>query len=203
MSTDLKQRIIETSFSLFLRHGIKSITMDYIASQAGISKRTLYETFKDKDELLLECLTWNRQEIAQMTLKIASSAGNALEFLLETFMSSWARMRNVNRNYFSDMKRYHPNVAHMLNTDKVYQAQEMAAVIEQGKAEGVIRMDCRSDILSQLLATEFDFLFSLDEICTVKFTFMEAFEEIFKTYIRGIATPKGLEIYNNYFRTKP
>ena len=53
MTNDLKQRIIETSFALFLRHGIKSITMDYIASQVGISKRTLYELFKDKDQLVL------------------------------------------------------------------------------------------------------------------------------------------------------
>ena len=80
MTSDLKQRVIETSFALFLRHGIKSITMDYIASQVGISKRTLYELFKDKDQLLLECLTWNRREIEKMSLEVAQKVDNALVF---------------------------------------------------------------------------------------------------------------------------
>ncbi len=199
MTNDLKQRIIETSFALFLRHGIKSITMDYIASQVGISKRTLYELFKDKDQLLLECLTWNRREIEKMSLEVAQKVDNALEFLLEVFMIQWKRMRNVNRNYFTDLKRYHPQVSRMFDDERSYQAESMKRILEQGQAEGVILQDCRCDIVGQLLSTKFDILFSLDEICTVEFTFMETFEMIFKTLIRGIATEKGLKIIERYF----
>lgn len=199
MTSDLKQRVIETSFALFLRHGIKSITMDYIASQVGISKRTLYELFKDKDQLLLECLTWNRREIEKMSLEVAQKVDNALVFLLEVFMIQWKRMRNVNRNYFSDLKRYHPQVSRMFDDERVSQTESMRHILEQGQAEGVILKECRCDIVAQLLSTKFDILFSLDEICTVEFTFMEAFEMIFKTFIRGIATEKGLEIINRYF----
>lgn len=54
MNKELRNRIIDKAAVLFTRHGIKSVTMDYIASQMGISKRTLYENFKDKDQLLLE-----------------------------------------------------------------------------------------------------------------------------------------------------
>ena len=56
MNKELRNRIIDKAAVLFTRHGIKSVTMDYIASQMGISKRTLYENFKDKDQLLLECI---------------------------------------------------------------------------------------------------------------------------------------------------
>jgi AcrR family transcriptional regulator len=173
--------------------------MDYIASQVGISKRTLYELFKDKDQLLLECLTWNRREIEKMSLEVAQKVDNALEFLLEVFMIQWKRMRNVNRNYFTDLKRYHPQVSRMFDDERSYQAESMKRILEQGQAEGVILQDCRCDIVGQLLSTKFDILFSLDEICTVEFTFMETFEMIFKTFIRGIATEKGLKIIERYF----
>ena len=172
MTNDLKQRIIETSFALFLPDmGSQSITMDYIASQVGISKRTLYELFKDKDQLLLECLTWNRREIEKMSLEVAQKVDNALEFLLEVFMIQWKRMRNVNRNYFTDLKRYHPQVSRMFDDERSYQAESMKRILKQGQAEGVILQDCGTKLVGQLLSTKFDILFSLnEEICTVEFT---------------------------------
>lgn len=87
----------------------------------------------------------------------------------------------------------------MFDDERVSQAESMRHILEQGQAEGVILKDCRCDIVAQLLSTKFDILFSLDEICTVEFTFMETFEMIFKTFIRGIATAKGLEIIDRYF----
>ena len=56
MDANVKERVIKTAANLFVRHGIKAITMDYIAGQMGMSKRTLYENFKDKDSLLLSCI---------------------------------------------------------------------------------------------------------------------------------------------------
>ena len=53
MNTELQQRIIKQATRMFFCNGIKSVTMDMIASQLGISKRTLYENFKEKNELLL------------------------------------------------------------------------------------------------------------------------------------------------------
>ena len=93
----------------------------------------------------------------------------------------------------------HPQVSRMFDDERSYQAESMKRILEQGQAEGVILQDCRCDIVGQLLSTKFDILFSLDEICTVEFTFMETFEMIFKTFIRGIATEKGLKIIERYF----
>ena len=56
MDAKVKERVIRIATDLFLRYGIKAITMDYIAGQLGMSKRTLYEIFKDKDSLLLSCV---------------------------------------------------------------------------------------------------------------------------------------------------
>lgn len=62
MNTELQQRIIKQATRMFLCNGIKSVTMDMIASQLGISKRTLYENFKEKNELLLACLESQEME---------------------------------------------------------------------------------------------------------------------------------------------
>ena len=58
MNVSLKERVVAKASMLFMRNGIKSVTMDNIAGQMGISKRTLYENFRDKDELLMECFIY-------------------------------------------------------------------------------------------------------------------------------------------------
>lgn len=65
MDAKVKERVIRIATDLFLRHGIKAITMDYIAGQLGMSKRTLYEIFKDKDSLLLSCVQYVDEERAK------------------------------------------------------------------------------------------------------------------------------------------
>ena len=62
MNVSLKERVVAKASMLFMRNGIKSVTMDNIAGQMGISKRTLYENFRDKDELLMECFIYQSKE---------------------------------------------------------------------------------------------------------------------------------------------
>lgn len=63
--------------------------MDYIASQMGISKRTLYENFKDKDQLLLECILYIQKETEDEAEEIYKTAENSLDLLLKVFQSTW------------------------------------------------------------------------------------------------------------------
>ena len=164
MNKELRNRIIDKAAVLFTRHGIKSVTMDYIASQMGISKRTLYENFKDKDQLLLECILYIQKETEDEAEEIYKTAENSLDLLLKVFQSTWRKMQNVNRNYFSDVKRYHPSIAQVLDNNRDQRAGYMASLMEQGKREGLIRENLKSQIASFLLMAQFDFLFNSDEV---------------------------------------
>lgn len=198
MNEDLRKRIVVKSSFLFARHGIKSVTMDYIAGQMGISKRTLYENFKDKDQLLLECIVYMQTETESEIEDICKTSENSLDLLLKVFHCTWQKMQNVNRNYFSDVRRYHPSVAQLLEKNKSERADYMAVLMEQGKKEGLIRKDLKSGIVSSLLTAQFDFLFNSDEVFASHYSFVEVYETIFMNFIRGIATPGGITFIDEF-----
>lgn len=198
MNKELRNRIIDKAAVLFTRHGIKSVTMDYIASQMGISKCTLYENFKDKDQLLLECILYIQKETEDEAEEIYKTAENSLDLLLKVFQSTWRKMQNVNRNYFSDVKRYHPSIAQVLDNNRDQRAGYMASLMEQGKREGLIRENLKSQIASFLLMAQFDFLFNSDEVFASHYSFIDVYETIFMNFIRGIATSKGIMFIDEF-----
>ncbi|WP_455498503.1 TetR/AcrR family transcriptional regulator [Coprobacter sp.] len=198
MNEDLRKRIIVKSSFLFAKHGIKSVTMDYIAGQMGISKRTLYENFKDKDQLLLECIIYMQTETEKEVEDVCRTSENSLDLLLKVFYCTWQKVQNINRNYFSDVRRYHPGVAQLLENDKTERADYMADLMERGKKEGLIREDLKSKIVAFLLTAQFDFLFNSDEVFALRYSFVDVYETIFMNFIRGIATPKGIVFIDDF-----
>ena len=78
---EARERVILKSIDLFTQYGIRQVTMDQIASELGMSKRTIYEHFRDKDTLLRECLeTMNMQHTVEVN-EILAGASNVIEAL--------------------------------------------------------------------------------------------------------------------------
>lgn len=95
MNTELQQRIIKQATRMFLCNGIKSVTMDMIASQLGISKRTLYENFKKKNELLLACLESQEMERRARLEVYFANRKNVIDLLLNVYEDILRFMRNT------------------------------------------------------------------------------------------------------------
>ena len=108
MNTELQQRIIKQATRMFLCNGIKSVTMDMIASQLGISKRTLYENFKEKNELLLACLESQEMERRARLEVYFANRKNVIDLLLNVYEDILRFMRNTSPMFFVDMERYYP-----------------------------------------------------------------------------------------------
>lgn len=81
----LRQRIVAIATDAFTKNGIRSVTMDEIASEVGISKRTLYETFEDKEELLVECVRNKEEENCMLGAKVVAESNNVLEVILHFY----------------------------------------------------------------------------------------------------------------------
>lgn len=154
MNTELQQRIIKQATRMFLCNGIKSVTMDMIASQLGISKRTLYENFKEKNELLLACLESQEMERRARLEVYFANRKNVIDLLLNVYEDILRFMRNTSPMFFVDMT---------------------------------------------LLTFQFELLKKSDQIFNSKYTFTEIFETIFKSFIRGIATPEGVKYTDEFF----
>lgn len=108
-------------------------------------------------------------------------------------------MRNTSPMFFVDMKRHYPRVNDKCENDKECHKQAMVDLLKEGVGEGVIRADINMEIVATLLTFQFELLKKSDQIFNSKYTFTEIFETIFKSFIRGIATPEGVKYTDEFF----
>ena len=158
--------------------------MDMIASQLGISKRTLYENFKEKNELLLACLESQEMERRARLEVYFANRKNVIDLLLNVYEDILRFMRNTSPMFFVDMERYYPRVNDKYENDKECHKQAT---------------DINMEIVATLLTFQFELLKKSDQIFNSKYTFTEIFETIFKSFIRGIATPEGVKYTDEFF----
>ena len=107
---DNRQRIIEEAALLFRTYGIRAVTMDMLANQMGISKRTIYEVFKDKGELLSGVLKWMTIKQREAMNKIFSDTENVIEALFKMIDLMIDHFQNMSPAFQLDMKRYHNEI---------------------------------------------------------------------------------------------
>ena len=107
---DIKDRIIEGAADLFKTYGIKSVTMDSLANQFGISKRTIYEIFSDKDELLKAVLTRINQQQKEMIRKVLEESENSLVAIFRMLEINRDNFQSMSPAFLADLKKYHHEV---------------------------------------------------------------------------------------------
>jgi TetR/AcrR family transcriptional regulator, cholesterol catabolism regulator len=193
---DYKNRIIEEAATLFRTYGIKTVTMDLLASNLGISKRTIYEVFSDKDELLTGVVKWMYEKQKETMAKILNESENVI---VANF-----RMIDVMRNHFQnmspafqlDIKKYHHSVSETQGKCDLQDYRNGEEIVERGVKEGVFRKDIEIELVSrcifELLKLSADSeIFPLD-----KYSHNDIIRNVYINYLKGIATIKGLEIIN-------
>lgn len=199
---ELRERIVETAFEAFTAHGIKSITMDDIANSLGISKRTLYEVFSDKESLLEECILKEQKEGDDVIKEVLATSKNVLEVLLKCYQRSIEKFHITNKKFFEDIKKY-PKAYELLTRHRDHDSEETIRFFKTGVDQGIFRDDVNFSIVNLLVREQVDVLMNTD-ICK-KYSFLEVYESIMFTYLRGISTEKGareLETFIQDYRKK-
>lgn len=194
---ELRERIIDTALKAFTTHGIKSITMDEIATAMGISKRTLYEVFADKESLLMECLMKALDEGDIYVKQVYDNASNVFEVLLKVYQRTIENFHKTNRSFFDDIKKY-PKVYEVLMKRRHRDCEDTISFFKLGVAQGYFRDDINFAIVNLLVREQIDILMHTD-ICK-EYSFIEVYESIILTYIRGISTEKGLQELEEFIR---
>ena len=107
---EVRERIIVESGALFGKYGIRSMTMDALAEEMGISKRTIYERFKDKDTLLGEVIKYYKHQTKEDALRTIDESDNVIEALFRIMKLTVSQMSQTNPLFFHDFKKYHRTV---------------------------------------------------------------------------------------------
>lgn len=194
---ELKERIIESAMQAFKTHGIKCITMDDIAASLGISKRTLYEVFANKEMLLEECILKEREETNQYIRTILGTSAHVLEVVLKLYLRSIEKFHATHKSFFEDIKKY-PKAYELLKNDKNHDSDEVLSFFREGVKQGIFRDDINFAIVNLLVHEQIDLLIN-SNICE-KYSFLEVYESIMFTYLRGISTEKGARELENFIR---
>lgn len=200
MNQKQKEDIMAWALEHFLQQGIRSVTMDEIAAHAGISKRTLYEEFEDKEQLLIESLKlhWVRERAALQAY--ADEGGhNVLELILFSFNQQLAVCCNSSAAFSRDLLRYR-RVMEVVRVYNQNSSREFIAALKVGAGQGLMRADIRFELFEEFLAAQLRFLY--EEHVWQKYTPREVFRLILLVWLRGIATEEGGRIIDAFLKNE-
>jgi len=198
MDSEVKNRIIERATSLFTENGIKGITMDDLAQYMGMSKRTIYEYFKDKKQLINECVLHMECSQNEKMRQILDQSENMFEALMKMYQESLIKMQVINKKFIDDIKKYFPEIKQWHDQKKEEKILKSTEFFQKGINEGLIRDELNPEILSILFSEEMELLFNGNFFISTRFSFLDVYKTLFITFLRGIATDEGLAIIDNY-----
>ena len=196
-----KRHIIEEAMKLFMLQGVKNTTMDDIAKHLGMSKRTIYENFRDKNELLSEGMDQMHNKHVQEIEQLLSETENVLEVLLLDLKQKKEQYHTRKLKVMIEMKRYYSAIyqEHFRKSEDE-KMKRLSELFETGIKQGVFREGINPKTSAFLFSEQARLLFTeqLDkwDVEAQKFDFscIQIFEDLFMNFLRGISTPKGLEI---------
>ncbi len=192
-----KERIIQESAVLFARNGCKTITMDDIASSLGMSKRTIYENFSDKKDLLSHCMQYFLMRGHEEVEKVLQSTDNVIEAMFQTAQCTSDLMRNVKHNLFQEILKYYPDVH--ASTVQIFKEKNIdisRRMMAKGQADGVFRTDLDPYHVSLLIQVISSHILHLDLFAPVNKELMATL--FMYNFSRGMATEKGLKILDKF-----
>jgi TetR/AcrR family transcriptional regulator, cholesterol catabolism regulator len=194
---DIKDRIIEGASKMFMTYGIKSVTMDSLANQFGISKRTIYEVFSDKDELLIAVLTRIAQKQKDLVTKVLDESENSIVAIFKMLEINRDNFQYMSPAFRSDLKKYHHDIL-IKDADKLEMPdyRNHYQVIEKGIKEGYFRKEINADLVNRCLYNLGRSVMDNDQYPYEQFSRREVIKSIFINYLRGISTSKGLTLIN-------
>jgi len=194
---DLKEKVILEAMEAFRTHGIKSIRMDDIANLLKMSKRTLYEIFEDKETLLKECILYHQEHNQEALEQVVNESKNVLEVILKCYKGSIEMYHKTNKKFFEEIKKY-PKVYDMIMNSREKDSTVVIDFLKSGVDQGIFRADINFAIIHDLLREQMDLLMTSN--VSKRFSFLEVYEAIIFTYLRGIATQKGAQELDDFIR---
>lgn len=188
------QRIIDVAGEEFRKQGIRSVRMDDLASMLGISKRTLYEEFEDKEAVLTAVFEKQIQIMEDRYVQYKEESANVLELILKMFRVTLSEYAKTNPKYFEEMHRY-PKFKECFEEGKIKHMQNIKVFLAEGMEQGIFRPDLNVELfvkVQQLIEEK-----GLKEL-QEQYGMYETFKSTVLVSLRGISTEKGIQMIDDF-----
>jgi TetR/AcrR family transcriptional regulator, cholesterol catabolism regulator len=193
------EKILTCSIELFSQYGFKSITMDDIARRAGISKKTLYQHFANKQEVVNESVAWYKNNTTENCAMVIGESENAIEAMVKILAFFDGLYKRINPMAMFEMQRFFPE-AYKKFRDLLME-RDVTMVrdnIRQGVKEGLYRENVNADLLARYRIESSLMALQPNLMVNDRESLMSVALEIGEHFMYGIMTPKGIEQYLKY-----
>lgn len=196
---EIQERIARKAHDLFLRYGIRSISMDEIASQLGISKKTIYQFYADKDALVDSAIDIVvSTNTSECSIHREESENPVHEILVATDMVQ-EMLKTMNPTIMYDLQKYHPAAYKKIADHKnEFLYKLIKENLEQGVAQQLYRPELNIEIMSRFRLASVFMMFSPDLYPLGKYNLGAVIEEVTIHFLYGITTAKGKKLVQKY-----
>ena len=196
---DVRERILEESEMLFFRYGVRRVTMDDVAKALGMSKKTLYQYYSDKDELVAEATRAHLERERIEFDEIFCNSENSIKCLFSISQCMRKSLSEINPSVLFELKRFYPKSWEYWTEFKdQFIFKSIVENIKKGIEEEYFRSEVNAEILANLRVMEIQILFDRESFPSEKFNFMEVQMQLFNHFVYGITTEKGRKLYKEY-----
>lgn len=197
--TDTKQEILNTTRSLFMRYGIKSVTMDDIARELGISKKTLYQSFENKQELIEKTFEEHIKDEINLIEEVKSSAHDSIDEILKIARYVIQVLRKTSPTVMYDLEKYYRRT--WLQVKQLHNRHIFNYILDninRGIERGLYRPEIKPELIARIYVANTS---GQLEIPVSEANLEELVREYTIYHIHGIATPKGIDRLNVYLES--
>jgi len=190
----LKGRILDTAMKAFAERGVKAVRMDDVAQMLSISKRTLYEIYKDKEELLFQGVVKYDQDNRKYMTAYVEQASSVMDIIIETYQRRVVRIGSVNPLFYEDIHKY-PKVVEYLNKEREHAYDQFLGFLQRGVREGYFREDVNYELVTQMFNAINTFV--MNQHLLNRYSIQQVFANMLLIPLRGFCTEKGLQVIEN------
>lgn len=192
---EMEERILKCAIQNFLRLGIKAVTMDMIASELGVSKKTIYSFFKNKNELVTKCVQdgltrdWDdkcTQQGAEDFMEEVIAANKGMNEMFET----------ISPVFFYELEKLYPKEHALIENHKFEKVMGyMIALYEKGKTQGYVKPNIPTEIVMIMRMEQIKEVFKSVIYAKKGYSYVEVQKTLADFFIQSVLTEKGLQIY--------
>lgn len=195
--TDPKLReILKRTVELFYEFGIRNLNMDDISRSLGISKKTLYQYVKSKEDLIEKLFYYDEMRWDEEMAIMKVDELNAIEILIQVSLKVFEEMGKLGPKIKFELKKYYePIFQQFMIRKQNHIFSQISKNIEKGIAQGLYRGDVNIELIAGLYVRNLVMMHNNDFCFAENTTFEEVFQVLFESHIRAIATPEGIAYF--------
>lgn len=191
--------IMSAAIELFRQYGFKTITMDDIARRAGISKKTLYLHFANKNEVVSETIGWYKAKISENCCSTMEHSDNPVEAMVRIMEIFDTINKQMNPLALLELERFFPQVFKEFRDSMVERdVQNIKANIEKGIKDGYYRPEIDAEFMARYRMELSLLMYHPTLLINDRFNLQFVGREISEHFLYGIMTPKGEKLYQKY-----